>query len=84
MARREPKLGIMLGIPSGKDDEDEEPTSESYDEEEEGAAELPPGVDSQLTRAFPELDAAGKEALVEAFRLCFEAWEREPHEEAEH
>jgi len=79
MARaKEPSIGILLGVPSKGRRRDEEPMQ---DEDEAG---LDPAVDAQLTKAFPDLDDAGKEALVEAFRLCFEEWEREPHEEAEH
>lgn len=76
MARSaEPSLGILLGVPSKGG-----PRGKRSEEE----SDLDPAVDAQLSKAFPELDAAGKEALVEAFRLCFEEWEREPHEEAEH
>jgi hypothetical protein len=80
--RKEPSLAIMLGMPKGKDepDGDEEESPESGDVE----SEIDPAVDAKLSEAFPDMSTEQKEALHEAFKLCFEQWEREPHEEAEH
>jgi hypothetical protein len=78
--RKEPSMAIMLGMPKGKDDDDEAPESGEVESE----SEVDPAVDAKLSEAFPDLDGAGRAALVEAFHLCFEQWEREPHEESEH
>lgn len=86
MAKREPSLAIMLGMPKGGKGRDEEGPDEDEMEEspEEAASEVPPEVDAQLSIAFPDMSTEQKEALYEAFRLCFEGLEREPHDEAEH
>lgn len=78
MAARKPKIGLLLGLSPGKGEPDED---DELREEEEAGGDVDPAVATQLTKAGiaePEQQAA----MVEAFRLCFEQWEREPHEEA--
>jgi hypothetical protein len=79
---RKPSVGILLGLePKKGESEDDE---EGYENDAENKdSEVDPEVAAQLEKAGisePEKQAA----MVEAFRMCFEQWEREPHEEAEH
>lgn len=79
---RKPSAAILLGLaPKGDEDEEDEDYEDGEGEGETG--EVDPEVAAQLEKAGID-DPEKQAAMVEAFRLCFEQWEREPHEEAEH
>lgn len=77
MAKRAPSVGILLGLEPRKKGEPGE--EEELDEGGEDS-EVDPAVAAQLSKAGIS-DPVKQAAMVEAFRLCFEQLEREPHGE---